>query len=522
MATYYVDPVNGHDTNYDGNQAAVGAGRNGPFKTIGKLIAASGAMASGDTAYLAPGIYRETVSCGITSPTGETKIVGDPLNTKGFNATQGPVIWTCLTTDDVSAAAAAHTLNTNSRDFLTFENMQIEGGYYSSSYYPVIAGTGSTNIVLRRCAIINPIDLGVYLSIAAGVTAGHIIDSCIIASSLNGCVYLGISKHSAEYDAGFMVKNCVLLSCGGAGVIITSSGSNTNFGAGNANQTTGMQNCLVIGAYGINVGSGYNAALTNAFACKNNVFFGRYGVYCTNDTNPDIVTEDYNILLNAAPRTGITTAQPNGANDFATSTTTGRGVRFEMGQSALWGFHVRQFGSPLRSCRGVGFGNDSTPTALTTDILNRIRPSGGGASAASVLLSAGPYELHDYGTKDTATKDAGDASLKMVGPGDHEFKIAVDAAQTTIHIRCMYDGSNGGNTYGGTNYPQAILVDSEAFANITGNTETKTATTDANGQWQDLEFTTFTPSRKGVIRLRLVNRGSGADDICWFDTVEIA
>ena len=92
MTTYYVDYTNGSDSN-NGLGPDASHASNKPWKTIAKLLGASG-MASGDTAYLAPGVYRERVTVAMTSATGETFVIGDPLNTQGFKTSGGVLAYT--------------------------------------------------------------------------------------------------------------------------------------------------------------------------------------------------------------------------------------------------------------------------------------------------------------------------------------------------------------------------------------------------------------------------------------------
>ena len=114
MTTYYLDPVNGSNLN-NGRGPDASHASNKPFATIGKLIAASGVMSptGGDVAYLAPGVYRERVVMGITSPNAENQIIGDPTHSKGFKTSGGslvapaPVVWTGFETNDTSLPSAA-------------------------------------------------------------------------------------------------------------------------------------------------------------------------------------------------------------------------------------------------------------------------------------------------------------------------------------------------------------------------------------------------------------------------------
>lgn len=508
MATTYYVSKDGNDANNglgpDPNHAS-----DKPLLTLDHAIIH--ANTAGDTVYLGPGIYRETNTFDNSGSAGSPiSFIGDPLNTKGFKTgaglleTPGPVILTNFTTDDVTAAAASAVLATNSKDFLTFRNLWIESG---SSYNPIIVDAASQNITVQSCHIFSVGGIGILFACAADTNSGHLVDSCEVFSAIESAIRFSLPKtNNAEYDANCVVKNCILVSPAATGVYIISTVTATNYGTGVI-----AQNCQIIANYGMRTGSTYTGTLTTKCQAKNCEMFGTYGVYSYGASDDDTLVEDYCFLVNTTPRTKVGV----GAHSHHYSSSTfDRAIRHDFGQSQLFGFLPKSFLAPWSTSRTIGYGNDSTPTALTTDILNRVRPSGSGVAAASVLLAVGAYELHDYGVKEVTVKDAGDASIKLTGPGDHDIRVPVDASATVISIKARFDSA----TYGGANYPQAILLDA---ADIGVSTETKTATIAASDAWETLTFSSFTPTLKGWVVIRLLNRGSGADDICYFDTLAV-
>lgn len=93
MAIYYVR-TDGSDSN-----TGTGTQTTQAWKTLTKALGASG-ISGGDTLYVAPGVYRETVTLGFASSASTTYIYGDPLSTKFSGVTAGPVrITAYLTTD---------------------------------------------------------------------------------------------------------------------------------------------------------------------------------------------------------------------------------------------------------------------------------------------------------------------------------------------------------------------------------------------------------------------------------------
>lgn len=507
MANKYVS-LSGSDSN-NGLGPDASHATNKPWLTLEYAV---DNISSGDVLYIAPGIYRDCITIGVT-PSVETIISGDPLNAQGFKDGSGllldigPVIITNLLTDDVSSATNSNTFDINGKSYLTIKNLWIENFSNSNA---IVISSASTNINISDCYIFAVSNQCVSISNTAGTSSSITIDKCVISSPQNTNITITLAKHSSEYDSAILIKNSMFHTAGSA-IYTTSSGTDTYFGTGVI-----VQNCTFLcNSSCFYVSSNYNASLTTKFQAKNCLMFGTYGVRQAGGTAGDIIVEDYNFICCSTPRTNVST----GGNSIAYgSNSFNRSIRIDCGQSQLWGFLPKSTCSPWNSSKTVGYGNDSTPTALTTDFFGMVRPSGCGVAAASALAGVGAIELHNYGVKDTGTKDAGDASIKLTGPGDHELLIPVDASSTTISIKVRYQST----TYGGTNYPQAILLDSEAFANISGNTETETATTSASDAWETLTFTAFTPSRKGTVRLRLINRGTGGDDVCWFDTLSVA
>jgi hypothetical protein len=81
MATYHVSPYGDDSNNGLGGDPTDATNR--PWLTLTKALGAAG-ISSGDTLYIAPGVYREAVTVAMTSAVAETFIIGDVANTQGF------------------------------------------------------------------------------------------------------------------------------------------------------------------------------------------------------------------------------------------------------------------------------------------------------------------------------------------------------------------------------------------------------------------------------------------------------
>lgn len=498
MANKYISWDTGNDSTGDGSLGT-------PWKTFTKALGATG-IGDGDVLYAAPGIYRETVSVAMTSPTGETKVLGDPWNAQGFSGVSpGPVILTPFTTDDESASANVSTLTLSQKDYLTFENLYICIGQYATSTYALYVSQ-SENVTFRSCIIFGTAQsslsgaYALYLTPAADTPANLTIDSCLFYGGYLRIAFPGAT--AADIDHNITIRNTVVDGANAYGLNVTSSTGTFKDGG------IDIIGCYICGYYAVfandnDLSTTYPITITDSI-----IRTASTALYASTS---GIIVEDYNLILSFSARNNVSA----GSNSEAIGTTVGRAHYAGAMMREMWGIYPH-FGyhSPLPFSGTMNF---AATTGLSVDMLNRPKPSGGGPIYSTASGCIGALECHEYGVQDTSTKDAGDASIKLTGPGDHELVIPVAAESTTISIKARYASAS----YGGTNYPQAILIDRESFANITSDTETKTATVSASDAWETLTFTAFTPSRKGVVRLRLVNRSSAGAGVCWFDTVTV-
>lgn len=499
MATYYVDFVNGLDAN-NGLGPDASHASNKPWKTITKLLGAAG-MASADTAYLSPaGPFREVVTVAMTSAVAETKVYGDPFNAQGFktsggvSVTPGPVIHSAYLTDDNTAPSATALLNLAGRDFLTFENIQFQGGTAAVTI-DATTTTHATNITFRRCVFqpaANGVDTIKYTGVA-GAAANWVIDSCIFNGSNSSSINPVLQLHTADYDINIVIKNCLFQNGNDTHYIIAATG-----GAG-VGEPGGIVvlNCTFVG--------GLSALYLNSAVFSNTIpslFYNNvvsvcgYGVYSGAASQ---LTEDYNVISATIARTNVTT----GGNSVSGST---RAITFDGGYSSLHGFLPRQAVVPRAGSTLLGFGNQVTPTPPTTDILNRPRPAGGGATTYGI----GAFERHDTAVKETSVVDAGSTACKITGPGDHDIIVPVDASATVLTVRVRYDTNHGTGTK-----PQAILL---ANGEIGVTTETVTAAAGVD-TYETLSFASQTPTAKGYVTIRLVSRSAAGNGIAYFDTL---
>jgi len=137
------------------------------------------------------------------------------------------------------------------------------------------------------------------------------------------------------------------------------------------------------------------------------------------------------------------------------------------------------------------------------DLLARPRPAGG----QSILKAVGALERHDTGGQELTTYHTGPSALVLTGPSDQEFIVPVDAASTTITVWARYD-----TNHGATNKPQMMVVGGEGIG-VAEATDTMAAAVDT---WEQLSLT-FTPTAKGFVRVRFINRAAAGNGVAIFD-----
>lgn len=506
MSSYYVSVGRGDDTTGSGTATS-------PWKTIAKAIGTSPAITlsgTGDTLYIEPGVYREAVALALSPATsgGRLTIVGD-CDGAGFLAggyttpATGLVDWRAWTDDYTAGSSTAGIpISASSKNYVTLRNLKLIGGTTGGGGDCVQMAT-CAGWTIQDCNLISHYSAGnaIYATATAGVSLGLTIDRCNIKtlcpSSAAG-VWLSIPKSSADWSLDVAITNCFF---GGAGEGIDTriTGSGSFVGGGIAVQSCTFDSLnRAVNAY-VSSGAIVPASPMTIYGC---LIVGGQGM--TTSAVGQIV-EDGNILACVNPR-GNTTA---GANSIVAACPS-----LDFGDGRLTGLPPRPYGCP--SSVGVigGFGNYGTTPSV--DMLGRNRPEGLGATTAA----SGCLERHDTGAQDATHQDTGSAAcMALVGPSSQDRPVLLAAASTTISVKVRWDGNHGD-----TNKPQAILLPNPEIG-FAGQTLTATSTGGSGStpnSFETLTFTAFTPSKVGVVMLRMVSRAGAGNGVAYFDTIGIA
>lgn len=192
MATYYV----GSGGN-DGN-----AGTSWALRKLTIQSAVTAASSAGDTIYVAPGTYRETVTMGTSGTAGNPiSLIGDytGANTSGSRG----VVRITGSNDDITATRTSPIVAT-SKNYITITGFVLDGG---SQY--CVGLTDCTNIIIEKCFIAESIGLlaGIYCA-GASQSAVNVRSCAIYASQYAPSIQF---THSATVsNAGHVVENCLL------------------------------------------------------------------------------------------------------------------------------------------------------------------------------------------------------------------------------------------------------------------------------------------------------------------------
>jgi len=367
--TYYIDPVNGSEGN-NGLGPDASHASNKPWKSIHQF-ARTNATASGDVAYLAPGVYREPMIF-LSNWTSYVKFIGDPQNSQGFKTSgsvlvpPGIVRWTGYTNTDSTASSAASTLDLNGKNYIWLENLYIIASPTSAMRAIKAGSAASTNIVITNCVVVGCKSYAVDMTAAAGLPVNLTIDNSYIFTPTQNAQPISISftaGSGADWDMGIVIRNSTVVAYGNASVGTAKFGTSTGVGGG-----VNITNCTLVGA----VSASGSSTNTLPVIVRNSIVMAPGACFTAGAIGQ--IDENYNLVF--AGGSSSHTATAVGAN----SHTNDWSYHLDFAASQLFGFGPRPLFSPLSDSPVVGAGQNNS----TVDFYRRARPAGNAFGAFEV------------------------------------------------------------------------------------------------------------------------------------------
>jgi hypothetical protein len=268
MTTYYVGP-GGNDANDGLTWAARKLTLNG---------AEDIPVAAGDTVYVGPGTYRETLTCDVDGASGSPiTYIGDYTGAS-TDGTGGLVRITG--SDNDIATARNNAINVNAKPYRTFNGFLCNGCAQG-----VILGVGSNCIIERMYIQTNYQNSGIANTAnTTGITIRNCFIHCGDGANSVAIYLLG----SSAYNANSTIENCIVL------------GGQFQYYGNYAGGLT-FKNCMALHAGGqcfrfLNQHADYPSTITNC------IIYGDKGIYCN---AASIVTEDYNNFITTTARENV-------------------------------------------------------------------------------------------------------------------------------------------------------------------------------------------------------------------------
>jgi hypothetical protein len=366
MATYYVR-TDGNNAN-----AGTGPGTSQAWQTLAKALGSTG-IASGDTLWIAPGTYRESVTVNMTSATANTYIKGDPSASQFSGVTAGPIVWTSWTNNTTKPTTRACVLN--GRDYLSFSKITFIGGDNDFGACIGAETQTSTNITLTECAFYSYYN-NVRMECAFNTAFNWTFDRCVFHTQQNHIIAYGNRGTGSNYSLGITIKSCIFLQ--GNGIKFVQTGAGTAYPAGGITVT----NCNFFPA-----GNACEVSLgtsTSSATVKNCIFSSTYTNLQAGISGE--ITEDYNLFVLAGTlRTNVTA----GANSKLIMSGGDFGENWAQATRNIIPFYPRSGGSYIAAGTATG--------APTTDFYGNSfagTPSVGAVETGTISTSSGGMIVH--------------------------------------------------------------------------------------------------------------------------------
>jgi len=457
MTTYYVGPGGN-----DGNTGLSWAQR---FLTLNG--AEDEPVASGDTVYVGPGIYREQLTCDVDGAS-EIAYIADVtgIHTDGVG---GDVI--ISGSDNDTTATRNYCIYADTKSYRTFIGFHIVGFSAAAIYLD-----SCDNFVMRDCCIDGG-DGSSTIGIDFQETYNTVeITRCMFLSTTN--MALNVTSSSDNTATSFAISDCLMLGC--------------MWGLYSNNvSAVVVQNCSVVGGYYcIRV----NSLATN-ITIRNCILYGVYGMYASAAGE---ISSTYCIVS----ATSVTnwSAGTGDVENYAMN------LQFPLLYGTYGGIRYPvPLPGELNPYAYAGHRTGSSETS--TDLFGITKP------ATAAISSWGAIQFQDRLRETTTTRGGSDASIKFETAGEIQIWVPVENTEITVSVYCYREAD-----YAGTN-PRLVIKQ----PGVADRTTTDAA---AASQWNELTDT-FTPSADTdyiIVCLQSLNTdtANAATNDCFFDDLTVS
>lgn len=429
------------------------------------------AVTAGDTVYVGPGVYRETLTVDVSGSSGSP--ITYIADVSGVNTDGVGGVVRITGSDDDQTTTRSNCISGTSFDYRTFR-----GFHFDLPSVSAINNTNGTNWIVEDCAF------------SATATSIRVDGASQSDFTCRRCVFIGCSGNhirlthtSVVTGTNHLIENCLFISSAAAIARIDRIGD------------TLFKNCLFFasGSNGIDVTVTAGTGAGQFTSVNNSIFTNTDNTALVGTVTGDIV-EDYNTFFNNSTDRANTAT---GSNSQTYPPLFALPILLAEFRLVPWFFSALSEWSPIAAIAGTG--------EATDDIFGIARPT------TSAKKSWGTTQFNDF-QRETTTVRSGTAAAQMPDADRRQFIVPAGAAiSTTVSVYVRREAN-----YAGTN-PQMIIKQP-------GQADRTTTDVGSSGAWNQLSDT-FTPAATPdyfIVELVSNNTATSGSYATYFDDLEVS